>query len=82
MTSAFVTTVLSLLAPVVCRTFVTQAVFSLLYGLNANGFIPLMAPMCIEIAGLAHLNLAYGIAIIVCGGGYLAGPPIDGKTTI
>ena len=80
MTSAFVTAALSLLAPVVCRTFATQAVFSFLQALSANGFIPLMAPMCIEIVGLARLNLAYGIAIIVCGCGYLAGPPIAGNT--
>ena len=79
--SCVITAAVMLSAPLVGGSFVAQAAVSFLFGLFGNIFVPLMAPMCIEIVGVAHLNLAYGISVIVCGIGCAVGPPIAGMTS-
>ena len=81
LTSCVVTAALMLSAPLVSSTFLLQAAVGFLFGLFGNIFVPLMAPMCIETVGVAHLNLAYGISIVLCGIGSAVGPPIAGMTS-
>ena len=79
--SCVVTAALMLSAPLVSSTFLFQATVGFFFGLFGNIFVPLMAPMCIEIVGVTHLNLAYGISVVVCGIGCAVGPPIAGMTS-
>ena len=79
--SCVITAAVMLSAPLVGGSFAAQAAVSFLFGMFGNIFVPLMAPMCIETVGVAHLNLAYGISIVLCGIGSAVGPPIAGMTS-
>ena len=79
--SCVITAAVMLSAPLVGGSFAAQAAVSFLFGMFGNMFVPLMAPMCIDIVGVAHLNLAYGISVVICGIGCAVGPPIAGMTS-
>ena len=79
MTSCVIAAMIVLTAPFMGTSFALLATLSFVFALFANCFFPLMGSMCVALVGLEHLNVAYGVAMISCGGGFLAGPPVAGR---
>ena len=63
------------------KTLIGRLVFSLSFGVIANGINALYMPITIEYVGLEQLSNAFGLQMFALGMGYLLGPPMTGNVT-
>ena len=71
-----------LFMPLLVQSYEGQATFAVMFGFYANCYVALLGPITIKIAGLENLSHAYGILLILCGLGFLVGPPVAGTVHV
>jgi len=69
----------TLLFPYVGAVYWGRVVFSVAFGFYGSCFNVLLTPITIEIVGLSFLTTAFGAEMVLCGLGYLLGPPLAGN---
>ncbi|XP_067670580.1 monocarboxylate transporter 9-like [Haliotis asinina] len=57
-------------------SYMSQLAFSYFYATYSQGINTLIGPVIINLLGLPHVAVAYGIVCFFCGLGHLLGPPI------
>ncbi|XP_046566294.1 monocarboxylate transporter 5-like [Haliotis rubra] len=66
----------SFLFTVGSSSYMSQLAFSYFYATYSQGINTLIGPIIINLLGLPHVAVAYGIVCFFCGLGHLLGPPI------
>ena len=56
-------------------------IFASLYGIYSGGLLVFTVPLCLEFAGMQHLNSAVGLWYLLLGLGSLVGPPLAGNAS-
>ena len=70
--------IVTLLFPLVGDAYWGRISYSVFFGFYGSCFNVLLAPITVELVGLTFLTTAFGIEMVVCGLGYLLGPPLAG----
>lgn len=70
--------VFTLLFPQVGHIYWGRVVFSVAFGYYGSCFNVLLTPITVELVGLTFLTTAFGVLMVLCGTGYLLGPPLAG----
>ncbi|XP_046370777.2 monocarboxylate transporter 5-like isoform X1 [Haliotis rufescens] len=67
---------LALFFPLFSNSYALQMVFSGAYGMYTGGLNSLVSPLTIQLVGLEHLAVAFGIENFCCGVALFIGPPL------
>lgn len=70
---------LALFFPLFSNSYALQMVFSGAYGMYTGGLNSLVSPLTIQLVGLEHLAVAFGIENFSCGVALFIGPPLASK---
>ena len=62
-----------------CYDYITQVLFSVVYGFTAMAYWALTGIVSLEVTGIEKFVKGYGMQLLFMGIGGIAGPPICGK---